>query len=232
LAAVLPSLEASRSLQPQEDYDMGIRVECDWCREPITTGESYMTLAIDGKINGEDASGPARVFCGGRGRKGEESCGSRLLALLNGNPGGRVDMGMEWQLVDVGVVAESGDGRHHSSTPAPRPVSTDADLAEFFATISSSHQARTRNVLARAGLTTLDGIAATSDDDLMAVDGIGWILRTKLRRFIAARDAARETNVEPPSPGDVPAWLRRFIAARDAARETNVEPPSPGDVPA
>jgi Helix-hairpin-helix domain len=178
---------------------MGIRVECDWCREAIATGESYVTLAIDGKINREDVSGPARVFCGGRGGKNEQSCGSRLLALLNGNPGGRVDMGMEWQLVEVSGALES-DQRHRHSTP--RPVSADADLAEFLATISDGHQTRTRNALAKAGLATLDEIAAMSDDDLMAINGIGWTLRTKMRHFIAAREAAAGPNVEPTSPGD------------------------------
>jgi Helix-hairpin-helix domain len=170
---------------------MAIRIECDWCREPITKGDSYITLAIDGRINHKDVSGPARVFCGGSGKKDEQSCGTRLLALLDGNPGGRVDMGMEWQLVEVSTVVETEEGQRPHRTPAPTPVSADADLDAFLQTITKPHGMRTRNALRRAGLTTLEEIHKMSDDDLMELEGIGWALRTKLRAFIKARFAAQ-----------------------------------------
>ena len=113
---------------------MGIRVECDWCRNPIEAGTSYITVAVDGKIDQEDIGGPARVFCAG-GRE-EQSCARRLLALLDGNPQGRVDMGLEWQLVPIGAVAGGGENDSHGNrTPAPRPVAADADLAEFLETL-------------------------------------------------------------------------------------------------
>jgi hypothetical protein len=175
---------------------MGIRIECDWCRQPIGKGESYITLAIDGKINREDVSGPARVFCGQKG-----SCGSRLLALLNGDRGGRIDMGMEWQLVPVSGPAEPQGKRHHSSTPPPKPVSADAELLDLMGTLAPSAAYKLEGSLRGAGISTLDQVAAMSDDDLMEVDGIGWALRTKLRRFIEERHAARATPTTPaPAP--------------------------------
>jgi len=104
---------------------MSIRVECDWCKQAIPAGDRYVTIEIDGKIvsghrsnEPEDVSGPARVYCaldrydeddpaargmgiGGRQWGHRESCAKRVLAVLNGNPAGRVDMGMQWRLVPI-----------------------------------------------------------------------------------------------------------------------------------
>ena len=102
---------------------MGVRVECDWCRQAIPAGTAYVTVQIDGQIvkghpanDPEDVGGPARVYCGldryndddpaangvSIGRDGwghRTSCAQRMLAALNGNPVGRADMGLEWRLV-------------------------------------------------------------------------------------------------------------------------------------
>lgn len=106
---------------------MGIRVECDWCRQAIEAGEPYVTVEINGKIiegcpqnEPKSVDGPARVYCGqdrytdddlaarglGIGSRGQEenwghrpSCAQRMLAALHGNPIGRADMGLEWRLV-------------------------------------------------------------------------------------------------------------------------------------
>jgi hypothetical protein len=162
---------------------MGIRVECDWCRNPIEAGTTYVTVAIEGKIDREDVGGPARVFCGGAA-----GCARRLLTLLDGNPQGRVDMGLEWQLVPAGGAENDS---HGNRTPAPRPVAADADLAEFLETLAPSPKAALRRAFHSAGVATLDQAAGMTDDELMEIRGIGWPTRTRLRRFIDARDAAR-----------------------------------------
>jgi len=101
---------------------MGVRVECDWCRQTIPAGDPYVTVEIDGKVGcgaeaPRDVSAPARVYCGRdrytdddpaaggvvlssrRGWTHRVSCAQRVLAALEGNPVGRVDMGLEWRLV-------------------------------------------------------------------------------------------------------------------------------------
>jgi hypothetical protein len=185
---------------------MGIRVECDWCREPIEADEAYVTVQIDGFVfkpgrrKAKDVSARARVFCGGGG--GEHSCAERLLALLDENPGGPVDMGMEWRLVHVdatpipGEPRTSGRGgaRAGSHTPAPAPVQADADLDAFVWTLAPSSRVRTSRGFERDGISTLEQLDAMTDDEIMALHGVSWKIRDKVREFIAARTAARKKD--------------------------------------
>jgi hypothetical protein len=177
---------------------MGIRVECDWCRQPIKAGTPYVTIEIDGKAGGRDVGGPARVFCG----DGETSCAGRLLALLDANPEGPVDMGMAWQLVPVGTDGTGGrsgrSGRYAGNrTPAPVPVRRDAELDDFLGTLAPSCRNALSRALRRQDVSSLDQVAAMSDDDLLEIQGVGWKTRTVLRTFIAARGAAREKDPPP-----------------------------------
>ena len=111
-------------------------------------GEPYVTVEIDGRVieegSGKDASGPARVLCGSSGGR-EPSCAGRLLTLLDANPGGPVDMGMEWRLVrvgeDEGRPKRDGAG---SFTPAPQPVHAGADLDAFIRTLVERIRGRQR----------------------------------------------------------------------------------------
>jgi hypothetical protein len=171
---------------------MGIRVECDWCRKPIEAATPYVTIEIDGKVRGgRDVGGAARVFCGDG--MGDRSCGERLLALLDGNPGGPVDMGMEWRLVPIGATVDA--PRAPVANAPPIAVSSDSDLWDFLATLTPSPRHKLSKALALAGITALDEVAALSDDDLMAIDGVGWKTRCALRAFIAARKAALDESV-------------------------------------
>ena len=178
---------------------MGVRVECDWCRDTIKPGEPYVTVAIDGKIGGRGASQPARVYCGR-----EEGCAGRLLALLDANPGGPVDMGMEWRLVSVHD-ASAGEAvptrwRGGGSNPEPAPVEADADLDAFLDTLSSSACCKLRRKLDRQGISELEQLEKMTDDELMALEGVAWATRCKIRSFIAERNAAREKR--PPQGTD------------------------------
>jgi hypothetical protein len=63
----------------------------------------------------------------------------------------------------------------------------------FLATLAASHRMRMARALKRAGIDTLDEAAVLSDDELMALEGIGWGLRCRLRTFTAAREKAQVT---------------------------------------
>lgn len=168
---------------------MGIRVECDWCRQAIAAGEPYATLEIDGKIGQTSVSEPARVYCGG----GRNSCASRVLGVLEGNPIGRNDMGFEWQLVPVEGVLRMPASAPVANVPSPRafdPSETvtlagkniTAELDEF---IRSRVAPAYKFALPRAGIVSVDQAAAMSDEELLAVEGVGWGMIKSLREWIA-----------------------------------------------
>jgi hypothetical protein len=171
---------------------MGIRVQCDWCRETIEAGDKYVTVEIDGKVKG--AGGPARVYCA-------DGCAPRLLALLDANPDGPVDMGMEWRLVPIGEQLDRrGGARPGSFAPAPEPVRADADLDAFLGTLARSSTVRTSNAFRRQGISTLEQLDSMTDDELLALEGVSWKIRGKIRAFIAARNAAQVQDPQPDAP--------------------------------
>jgi hypothetical protein len=172
---------------------LGIRVECDWCRQTIPAGAPYVTVEIDGKISsghsGSDpvsVSQPARVFCGndrlldddpathgwqtdaGWGRR--ESCAKRMLAALEGNPVGRADCGMEWRLVPQA---------------APHPeLLIDAPLDAL--KLSN----RTRAMLEKAGITTVHDLAALTKAQWLAIKGIAGPSAEEIRKALHRHQSA------------------------------------------
>lgn len=196
---------------------MGIRVECDWCRERIEARNGYITLVVEGKVKGRDVGGPARVFCA-------DECGQRLVALLEGNPGARVDMGMEWQLVAVGEVpreedrprrageraADVEDGRYSAiRTPPPRPILADAELKDFLGTFAPSARSTLSRALMDADVTTLEQLADLSDREMLEVRGIGLGTLDGVRAFVAEREKAREASQGPDGTPSSP--LKRIL---------------------
>lgn len=175
---------------------MGVRVECDWCRQPIEPGEPYVTVEIDGQMRQgapgnkhKSASQPARVYCGAdRYEDGDpaarglgygnhqwghrESCAKRMLAALDGNPAGRADCGLEWKLV---------------AQVAPRPdYLVDAPVDAL--TLSG----RTIAALQKAGVATVRELAVMTEAQWLAIKGIG---RSGGKEILEALH--RHTKVDP-----------------------------------
>ena len=170
---------------------MGIRVECDWCRQAIAAGTSYITVEVDGKISGKSVSAPARVYCG----FGGDSCARRLLGVLEGNPIGRADMGFEWQLVSI-VAPEAPATEPAANVPAPRaPIDPNesvrfggADItAELHEFIRSRVAPSYKFALPRAGIVSIEQAAAMSDYELLALKGVGGGMVMALREWIIER---------------------------------------------
>lgn len=174
---------------------MGIRVECDWCRETIDEGMSYVTLAVDGKVGSTDVSAPAKVLCGGTGDT--RNCGQRLLAMLDGNEGARVDMGYEWQLVAISSPTPETPalvGRQ----PGCHRLNIDKGLEDFINSFASSWQQRYYRACKKAGISTLEQMASLDEDSFVALEDFGPTSWGKLREFVAAREQA------PAKPADEP----------------------------
>jgi hypothetical protein len=180
---------------------MGVRVECDWCRQTIKAGDPYITVAIDGKIKKgghdvEDLSQPARVYCGadryedddpaGRGYLGWEhrlSCAQRVLTALAGNPEGRVDVGLEWRLVPQ---------------VAPRPERlVNGSIADL------KLSGRTVKALRTAGVATIHDLAVLTEAEWAAIRGItfdGGVqdIRNALHSHACSRPKKTLTAVQTP----------------------------------
>jgi len=171
-----------------QEASMGVRVECDWCRQAIAPGDPYVTVEVDGRIirgaRGNepiDVAAPARVYCGldryldddpaGRAMGWNEddwghreSCARRLLTVLAGLPAGRVDAGMEWRLVPVS---------------GPRvELLIDAPLAAL------DLRSRTRAALDRAGVATVHELALLTEAQWRGVKGIGRAGAADIRRAL------------------------------------------------
>lgn len=188
-------------------------ITCDWCgahipneadcaKLPITI-QRRRSNALDARLAEETK--PTLFFCvdpgtrEARSRMGLEQrfespggCFERAMRAITGTRTETPDMGMEWQLVPIGTTAatQQHGRRHGNRAPAAGPVAADADLAAYLNTLAPSPAASLRRALLGKGISTLDQIEAMSDDDLMAIKGVGWRTRCKVRAFLAERAAA------------------------------------------
>ena len=176
---------------------MGIRVECDWCRQTIKPGDPYITVAIDGKIRhggreSEDLSGPARVYCGAdryldddpaaEGWSGDwghrPSCAQRVLAALAGNPEGRVDAGLEWRLMPQA---------------APRPETfVNGPVSDL-----NGLRAPILKALETAGVETIHDLASLTEAQWVAIRGISRHGVEEIRKALRSHAYSRPKKKAP-----------------------------------
>ena len=116
-------------------------------------------------------------------------------------------LGMEWRLVAIG-----------EGEPAPRPKSVRApgvppppatDPSEIVAFAGHARDARAsrrclrdlpakrRKLLPRAGIVSLDQVAAMTDEQLVAIDGVGHGMVRRLREALARARPRRRRDTRP-----------------------------------
>ncbi len=197
---------------------MGYQVKCDWCEAPVHLNDDHAVLDVVVNRRKEVRSildqkwakeaRPTLHFCveprestdrmGLVETEGEpDDCYQRAMAAIHLRPTERPDMGMEWRLAPVGAVVSdpvTADEAHGNRTPTPMPVPPDADLKTFLATLAPSPRSALGRALRRQGVSSLEQIDAMSDDELMALAGVGWKTRCDVRSFLAARAAARDAK--------------------------------------
>lgn len=184
--------------------------ECDWCRERIDTDKQQYVRAsikmVTGKSDSlgrpDDETEPTRFFhvtplrsrdewdrLGIEVRSNEigDCCYTRALRAIEGGDFEAPDAGLEWRLMPVDGGGERG------TTRQPR-VAADADLEAFFATLAPSPRHRLWGRFDRQGISTLEQLDAMTDDELLALEGVAWVTRCKIRAFIAARNEARKST--------------------------------------
>jgi hypothetical protein len=164
---------------------MGYSVRCDWCGCNLSSGHfAEMPVKIKHRRRSAldsawaDEVRPTMHFCvpsdeghnrmGIESQDGEDCCYERARALISGTSTDTPDMGMEWRLVPVGasILAASNWGRE-----------AEPDLADLL----SHLPAQFRYALPRAGITTLAQLDAMTDEQLLAIKGMGPSVLARLR---------------------------------------------------
>jgi hypothetical protein len=163
---------------------MGYRVVCDWCGCNLTSGH-FAELPVNIKHRRRSAldsawaseARPTMHFCvpsdEGHDRMGIQSeggdgCYERAKAMIEGAVSERPDMGMEWRLVPIGGVVLAARDLRRKAEP---------DLAELL----SHLPAQFRYALPEAGITTLAQFDEMTDEQLLAIKGMGPGVLARLR---------------------------------------------------
>jgi hypothetical protein len=142
----------------------------------------------------------ARPKAGGEGRPVDprERCYDKAIAAIKGTPVSDPGLGMEWRIVPIeeGEPAPAPKLARAAGVPAP-PTADPSQIVAFEGTyvtrelhevIVERLPAKRRRVLPGAGIQSLDQIAAMTDEQLLAVEGIGNGTLARLREAVQARD--------------------------------------------
>ena len=188
---------------------MSYRTHCDWCGThlaheddqavmPVTIYHRRGKGALDAKWAEE--TGVTRHFCAHK--KGEDltedgrirSCYERAIVAVKGTPLSDPGMGMEWRMMPV-----AGEPPAVATAPAPEVPAPATELVDpvAFAGMQVTRELHDvilrrlprskRLVLPRCGIVSLDQVAAMTDEDLLAIDGIGSRTLVLLREAVEDR---------------------------------------------
>jgi hypothetical protein len=127
-----------------------------------------------------------------------ERCYDKAIAAIKGTPVSDPGLGMEWRLVplDEGEPEPAPKSARAPGVPAP-PATDPSQIVIFEGThitreleevIVRQLPAKRRRVLPRAGIQSLDQVAAMTDEQLLAIEGIGTGTLERLREALLARD--------------------------------------------
>ncbi len=209
----MPGLDGRRgralSVAAAKGARMSYRTHCDWCGThlaheddqavmPVTVYHRRGKGALDAKWAEE--TGVTRHFCAHArdedlteaGR--QASCYERAIAAVRGTPLSDPGMGMEWRMMPVAGEQPDVSAVVASKVPAPGAELDDpVAFAETHVTrelhdvILRRLPASKRYVLPRCGIVSLDQVAVMSDDELLAIDGIGHRTLMLLREAVDDR---------------------------------------------
>jgi hypothetical protein len=197
---------------------MSYRTHCDWCGGHLAYEEDRAVMPVTiyhRKSRGLpeakwiEETCVMRHFCvvpkgddgDGRGRAElaaagcPDTCYDRAIAAITGTKLSDPGMGMEWRMmsVDGGEQRPAIEGAPAAPVPALDPdeiVSLDGARVtrELRDVIVERLPPKGRRALPRAGIASLDQVAAMTDDQLLAIDGVGRRALQALRQAVGDRD--------------------------------------------
>lgn len=207
---------------------MGYRIHCNWCGENLykvdkavlgVTIERRRANALEAKWAEETK--PTMHFCvspepdrKAYNRMGlepdehaGESCFDKAVSMIEGRELAEPDMGFEWQLVSVDsdpkTDAATQPGRERPGSRGANYKPLEPDLR---ACVHSSLSSSCWFALPRAGISTFAQVEAMTDDELLAVSGVGHGTVKVLRAAIAERSEQGGSGMPEPMNADEEAW--------------------------
>jgi hypothetical protein len=203
---------------------MSYRTHCDWCGEWLSHGADQAVMQVTiyhrngrGTLEAKwaEETRPTRHFCaapkedtddGGRNRMGLvpedrlDSCYDRAIAAITGSELRDPGMGMEWRLMPV-------DAPHvDPSTGAPRPVKLDwAAHSRLFdermkpggiGALEDAIPPSAWSAVVRTGIVTIAQLEALTDEQLLAMRGIGATSVRRIREAIAVYRLRQQQEVK------------------------------------
>ena len=175
---------------------MSYRTHCDWCGSHLAfeADQAVMPVTIyhrkgKGTLDGKwaEETGVTRHFCAPAKRAGDAeadpdrrpSCYERAIDAIKGTTLDAPSMGMEWRLMPV-------DDGEPSPDEAVELAGTKVTRELRDAIVQRLPEGK-HACLPDAGIVSLDQVAVMSDDDLLAIDGVGRKILKQLREAVDAR---------------------------------------------
>ncbi|MEY2441194.1 MAG: hypothetical protein QOJ46_620 [bacterium] len=192
---------------------MSYRTHCDWCGShlayeddqavmPVTIYHRRGKGALDAKWAEEVTV--TRHFCARPKASGDapvdqrERCYDKAIAAIKGTVVSDPGLGMEWRIVPIDEGGPAPAPRLARAVGVPAPPTTDPSkivafkgayvTRELHEVMVQRLPAKRRGVLPGAGIQSLDQVAAMTDEQLLAIDGIGKGTLARLREAVLARD--------------------------------------------
>ena len=142
---------------------------------------------------GRDGRSRAELAAAGR----PDTCYDRAIAAITGTKLSDPGMGMEWRMMPVDDDGQRQPTIEHEPVPAVPASASDANeivslggeqiTRELRDVIMERLAPKDRHVLPRAGIASLDQVAAMTDEQLLAIDGVGRRILKALRQAVSDR---------------------------------------------
>lgn len=142
---------------------------------------------------GRDGRSRAELAAAGR----PDTCYDRAIAAITGTKLSDPGMGMEWRMMPVDDGGQRPPTIEHETVPAMPASASDAIeivslggeqiTRELRDVIMERLAPKDRHVLPRAGIASLDQVAAMTDEQLLAIDGVGKRILKALRQAVSDR---------------------------------------------
>lgn len=194
---------------------MTFHINCDWCGASLYKKDMAVIEVTIKRRRSNDherilaqETRPTRHFCVNDevnydrlGLPSDEddlgSCYERAIATITGERTQPPNLGLEWRLMPVDEPRTPRSTIRRAAADAQREERA-AHADHVFESVEPALRrviaerlpAARKFVLPRAGITTLDQVAAMSDEELLAIRGVGLGILRELRAAVAERENA------------------------------------------
>jgi hypothetical protein len=183
---------------------MSYRTHCDWCGEHLAFEDDQAVMPVTlyhrrgkGSLDSKwaEETGVTRHFCAPPKKDASDTtprsatCYERAVEAIKGTPVADPGMGMEWRIVPVaGEDSPPAADRAAPDRQETVPFADTLVTRELLGVIVAKLPAGKQAILPHHGVVSLDQVDAMTDEQLLAIDGIGKRSVRHLRDALAERD--------------------------------------------